>query len=328
MKFIKEFKEKMSEVIQDFSDVYIDNICESFGEKLSGKLNSGSFGTAYRTKSGKILKITSDGVEASNSYQLIGGNYKHIIKTYDVKEVILESDNNSVKIYAILMEYVRPLSNIEKEVFGIIRLHFFNKSQDLMNRRGNLVTYLSYKYDKKEILDALYKFIKSKDSMLEEGYELGLSFKEAHISNLGWDKKGNLVYFDLGWNESVELSDTINIEKIFISDRYKDLMDVIRSNFNVNEKIPLRKLVKLISNKMNVTLSKSYKMLRDNVYNEYFIKSGLKDEYRTLAIRDYIDTRMETLKNMNKYFILNDDKMVDLYDVSKEDLKDVYFVFN
>jgi len=48
------------------------------------KLKSGSYGIAYRTNKGDILKLTTDEDEAKTSSKLVGSKLKHVVKIYRV----------------------------------------------------------------------------------------------------------------------------------------------------------------------------------------------------------------------------------------------------
>lgn len=129
MKF-NEFFDHYHQNIQIDDDSIIWGIAEKLGEKLVRTLGTGSYGIAYLTESGKVLKITTDEWEALTAKFLMDKNISGIVKYYKVVEIDspnlitaydydAHSDDGeeygieqyALPIYALLMDYVQPITD-------------------------------------------------------------------------------------------------------------------------------------------------------------------------------------------------------------------------
>lgn len=91
-------------------------------------LGSGAEGNAFEIKSKdetKVLKICNSSNEAYSIEKVRKYNFPELVDYYDVREIV---DKSGVypKNYAILMESVKPLSDLEKTVWSFLRGYFFD----------------------------------------------------------------------------------------------------------------------------------------------------------------------------------------------------------
>ncbi len=91
----------------------ISRLSRSVGSEEPELLGTGQGGTAYRIGD-RVVKITSDAKEARAVQSILGRSNKHVVKFYDVFGVKTPRGN----VYAIVQEYVEPLSVEEARVFS------------------------------------------------------------------------------------------------------------------------------------------------------------------------------------------------------------------
>ena len=89
-----------------------NKIAEELGEKIIKILGSGDFGTAFLLESGRVLKLTFDLNEIDIAKKLSNNRnwFKYVMNYYNVGEL---KDVPDYK-YFLLMDYVNPLSELEK----------------------------------------------------------------------------------------------------------------------------------------------------------------------------------------------------------------------
>lgn len=105
---LKEFMKKVANEMGE-------ELVEKKGDVSGSYVGSGSFGSAFKTKSGKILKLTVDKMEAYRSWKLSKKpTTMYLMNYYDVRFI---QDKEDIK-FAILMDAVKPLKTKEK-TFGI-----------------------------------------------------------------------------------------------------------------------------------------------------------------------------------------------------------------
>ena len=113
----KDFLEMLRQILAFYYD--------EFGIKFIG---SGAEGDAFRVISKdqtKVLKITSNNKEALSVEKARKYNIPGLVDYYDVRKVI-DSSDVYFDLYAILMESVEPLNELEKTVWTFLRGYFFN----------------------------------------------------------------------------------------------------------------------------------------------------------------------------------------------------------
>jgi hypothetical protein len=226
MKYLKKFEiyliggdNQNNSVIFDIAN----KIAEELGEVIENFIDGGSFGYAFETKSGKVLKFTSDEAEFHLAYRLSKNRkwMKCLINYYNVGKIIDEPfykdggyHGRDFKWY-ILMDKVLPLSDMEKN-----SLSFY---QGIIQYRTNYWE----RINDKEIFDNLSRWDEDRIEIIKNLYphvlnickELKLhKIKETdfHSGNIGWDKnRKNLVLFDIGgYVESTMKKGKINTIKL------------------------------------------------------------------------------------------------------------------
>lgn len=196
-------------------DNYFDGIALKFAENTGREivkfLGSGEHGNAYLTNDNKVVKVTTDLSEYSESRKLINVNAKHIAKIYDCFIV----DSNKLKrelpnirgMWVILLEKVdhdeikqRLLFNglvesfeeqFDEDFFGI--LSFFHV--------GEIDKTKMYEYYKNIDIDSEWKdYFKQLIELIEELKKYNIKSVDYGPANFGF--RGNtLVYFDIGFGE-------------------------------------------------------------------------------------------------------------------------------
>ena len=156
-------------------------------------------GALYRKSSGVMVKVTRDKSEYDNALRFIKKPHKSFINYYDaVPWNIINGD----EYFVLEMEEVELLSDSETEVVDIIQNSL--GSQEYMlddNRRWRFLNelkqnpewyedYGSYK-DVANLVMELY-------SMYKEAERRGFVLYDLRSINLGKNKEGKLVHFDIG----------------------------------------------------------------------------------------------------------------------------------
>lgn len=205
----------------------IYQIAEKLGEEIIQFIGSGAYGYTYATKSGKILKITSDKKEANVAYKLAKNRnwMKYIVNFYNVGRVEITNkidylDSNIYEWY-ILMDYLNGLTEKEELAIdpyqGLIQyksdfyknitdkeavmdhLNFYFDESDEANRIA------SNGYNPQEIKKLAINFYPMIVNIAKELKKHKIQSTDFHSQNIGWDaNRKNLVLFDLGGNYNKE----------------------------------------------------------------------------------------------------------------------------
>ena len=180
------------------SEDILKQLALEMGETIIGALGTGSNGTAYETKSGKVLKLTEDPAEVSLATRLRKKRlYKHIINVYDVRPI--ENLNGG---YLILMDkVVDPIdehANWSQTWNYLKNKYFGNEMTD-----KQLLDWINQTNDQwiKFDMDFVNRIMPQRTGMKRDFSELRIYSAEAHSGNVGWNKFGNLVHFDAWQNE-------------------------------------------------------------------------------------------------------------------------------
>jgi hypothetical protein len=223
----------------------IKEIAEELGENIDNYLSSGNYGFAFKTKSGKVLKITSDENEVNIAYKL--SKYKNwmkcIVNYYNVGKI--KSDNKSnrseldISIYEwyILMDYIEPLTREEQEAIDCYQMsmHYEKNYYNNILNKEEVFDNIEFMY---EDPDSYQNVIANRDSLnvedikkiakdfypkiLNIAKELkkhGVKDVDFHSGNIGWDKDHeNLILYDLGG--SVELNTKQKFKEIFTTEKF------------------------------------------------------------------------------------------------------------
>lgn len=180
-------------------------IAFELGEEIVTDLGTGAWGKAYSTKSGKVLKLTSDISEFNRAYTLsrTKNRTKYLINYYNVGEII----GCNIEAYYILMDQVFPLSNLEYNILDddfintviidivdgvkITKNIFIDDALKYLNMYNN--------YSDNEIKKSLEKLYPHIVNIAKELKLHKIHSFDFHGGNIGWDKdKKYLVYFDIG----------------------------------------------------------------------------------------------------------------------------------
>ena len=182
------------ENVEKFEEIYPN------AKKIKGH---GFFGIAYDTGS-SIVKLTTDKTEKKMADKIINENmYQNIFPNiYNVHTF----QTNSNEIYAIEMEKIQTLNEIEKRIFNEIQF----KMKKILGNMPTVAPVENIKNIKNDIINIINKKnimtdLKNKMKMMLNKYiELHEKVKEQdllridlHENNLGW-KNNELIVLDIG----------------------------------------------------------------------------------------------------------------------------------
>ena len=150
-------------------------------------------------KGDKIIKVTTDAIEYENALRLINNPHENFVK-YDSAEPYKEI--NGKQTYKLVMDKVDTLGDEEWDVVDLIQQsigkqeYFLDKNKrnrTLKELKNNPEWYEDYG-DFNKVMD----LIKSMYNMYSYADNNGFKLFDLKGINMGRDKKGNLVHFDLG----------------------------------------------------------------------------------------------------------------------------------
>jgi len=170
---------------------YVSFIANQLGEELLQYKNigSGQFGTAFMLKSGKVLKLTSDMLEAMTAYYLSDKNTEFVVNYYDVRRIVGSKDKN---LYVIIMDYAEPVKMSEKEKY----LWYLDEKY-LDCDVDEFIKNMNYPWKITEnVISYLKHFWYNMIGMLQELKELGIKNADIHSDNLGMIN-GKMILFDV-----------------------------------------------------------------------------------------------------------------------------------
>lgn len=100
---------------------------------LGSKIGSGLFGSAFMISSNKVLKISTDKVEAENNAKMQKLNLKHYVKVYRVFQF-----KSLPNFYFSILEFLQPVSDLVGNLLEFFRkpLNIFYKK--IMDKKGPL----------------------------------------------------------------------------------------------------------------------------------------------------------------------------------------------
>lgn len=196
-------------------EIWIEQIATDLGEKIKHYKNSGSFGWVYETKSGKILKLTSDPAEIRIAYKLTKNKnwFQYIINYYNVGKTNKFYDDRS--LYYILMDKVYPIDGEEAEVINLVYQDLIqydtNYYENIMNKKmvDNAIRGC-YSFEEKKLARSLHKHIVN---IVKELKSHKIKETDFHAGNIGWDKdRTKLILYDLGGHVNMDELDKIKIK--------------------------------------------------------------------------------------------------------------------
>ena len=188
----------------------LDHIAYQFGESGVRFAGKGHWGRAYETAAGRILKVTSDPQEVA-----IAARFKklaarpHIVGIYDVRpispvETAIGTDGRILEVfprgyYVIHMDRVTPLDEYGNGALADIWgdqylqnafLRDGDSDQEIRDRFQHIVRRAGVEEDFNRLLSQRQK-------ILQDARALGLKRNEAHSGNVGFNRHGNFVFYDM-----------------------------------------------------------------------------------------------------------------------------------
>ena len=195
----------------------LDHIAYQFAESNPRFVGSGYWGRAYQTDAGRVLKVTSDPQEVA-----IASRFKklsarpHVVGIYDVRPISpvtipFGSDGREHDVfprgyYVIHMDAVTPLEKYkngqleyiwEDEFLQSAFLRYGETDQQIRDRFERIAKAWGVEEDFNRLLSQRQK-------ILQDARALGLKRAEAHAGNVGFNRHGNFVFYDMqgsGYNE-------------------------------------------------------------------------------------------------------------------------------
>lgn len=193
MKYLKRF--------ESLKENLAKRIANELGEEIYKYLGGGAFGVAYSTKSGKVIKLTSDKSEFLLAYRLVKNKkwMKCLINFYNVGKIFEKSQIKDPYIYYILMDQVLPLSDIEKlAISSYYSVMNSDNHYEKLNDLESIIEKIPIRgmgLQIREKVRELYPYVRNISTELKKHKIGGTDF---HSGNVGWDKtKQNLVLFDI-----------------------------------------------------------------------------------------------------------------------------------
>ena len=224
-------------------NIRIKEIAEELGEELESFLGSGAFGYAFKTKSGKVLKITSDRNEANIAYKLAKKKnwIKCLVNYYNVGKISPSKmmnyrDINTYEWY-ILMDYTEPLTKDEENAVHCY-ISTMQYQQDFYKNildKEEVMKHIDFIFDpeswdtkraladgrdpqkiKQIAIDIYPKILK----IAKELKKHNIPETDFHGGNVGWDKDHeNLILYDLGGCTKKSYNANANFKEITTSER-------------------------------------------------------------------------------------------------------------
>jgi hypothetical protein len=188
------------------------SIAIKLGEQIDKELGGGYNGVAFLLKSGKVLKITGDNREAAAASRYrTKQNVPHIVSVYDVRKLegdIVDPDDPTLDTiirnmiesanqhYVIIMDYVTPFTDHEKDVWDRIYLDYLNPRFTDEITENELLSYVDENDWLTLPINWIDKIITQRQSVLAAFKRNSVFAQEAHPENMGWNRQGQLVHFD------------------------------------------------------------------------------------------------------------------------------------
>lgn len=204
-----EFKASESKAFKAVED-NLDHIAYQFSETGARFVGSGYWGRAYQTDAGRVLKVTSDPQEVA-----IAARFKklasrpHIVGIYDVRPIgavtmPFGSDGREHDVfprgyYVIHMDAVTPLEKYKNGQLEYIWEDEFLQSAFL--RDGETDQQIRDRFDRiakhHGVEEDFRRLVSQRQKILQDARALGLKRNEAHAGNVGFNRHGNFVFYDM-----------------------------------------------------------------------------------------------------------------------------------
>lgn len=192
----------------------LDHIAYQFSETGARFVGSGYWGRAYQTDAGRVLKVTSDPQEVA-----IASRFKklsarpHIVGIYDVRPISaveqpLGSDGRIHTVfpsgyYVIHMDAVTPLEKYNVDLEHVWEDEFL---QSRFLRKDLTDDQVREKYEPIAkhfgVEEDFRRLMSQRQKILQDARALRLSVGEAHAGNVGFNRHGNFVFYDMQSKQS------------------------------------------------------------------------------------------------------------------------------
>jgi len=156
---------------------------------------SGDFGEAFYVKGDRILKKTTSASEFKIAKEIQRGHYPAFVKIYDVEEI-----TEGASSYYILQDELELDSDLEDT---------FVRLNSMLETQGLSAQYMDH-FDEDEYIEAegdevvdgkidpeLLKFMNELEDVVRDYRRLGIEASDIRSENLGRDKQGKLIAFDV-----------------------------------------------------------------------------------------------------------------------------------
>lgn len=145
------------------------------GYRLQKRVGVGTYGVAFSTNKGKIIKITSDPDELQTSVQLVGKNLKHVVKIFKVFRL-----TSLPELGFILQEKLEPLDKQVEKIVDALNLQGTDTiiSCQGIAKRYNLKhfedirDYMAHKFEDPELAELKFQQILPNLKNVEEKWDI------------------------------------------------------------------------------------------------------------------------------------------------------------
>jgi len=188
----------------------LQHIAYQFAESNPRFVGSGYWGRAYLTDAGRVLKITSDQNEVA-----IAARFKklaarpHIVGIYDVRPITPQTaqvgsndwDTQTFMegFYVIHMDAVTPLEKYKDGALAKVWEDEFLQMYFLRDDETDKI--LSHRFEPIAkawgVEEEFHRLVSQRQKILQDARALGLKRAEAHAGNIGFNKHGNFVFYDM-----------------------------------------------------------------------------------------------------------------------------------
>lgn len=202
----------------------LQHIAYQFAESNPRFVGSGYWGRAYQTDAGRILKVTSDPREVA-----IAARFKklsarpHIVGIYDVRPISpvtipFGSDGREHDVfprgyYVIHMDAVTPLEKYSDGALAEVWEDEFLQSAFLRyGETDHEIQVRFYRIAKHHGVEEDFRRLMSqRQKILQDARALGLKRAEAHAGNIGFNRHGNFVFYDMQGSDHNERPNPNNL---------------------------------------------------------------------------------------------------------------------
>ena len=188
----------------------LQHIAYQFAESNPRFVGSGYWGRAYQTDAGRVLKVTGDPQEVA-----IASRFKklasrpHVVGIYDVRPISpvtipFGSDGREHDVfprgyYVIHMDAVTPLEKYSDGALAEVWEDEFLQSAFL--RYGETDQQIRDRFDRIAKHHGVFvdfrRLVSQRQKILQDARALGLKRAEAHAGNIGFNRHGNFVFYDM-----------------------------------------------------------------------------------------------------------------------------------